>query len=263
MVPARAICRSLHGPGQNGADLGTCHLVPSGLLIAAVETPQLPREHPYLPVHDTEALSPVVERLRQGEEVLALFKAAADGRSAAAHAAWLSARLTIGELQRLLLPGCDERCQSRFHEPDAFVVIADLAVDPAPARPGPWWEDWNAAMQSRHQSRPIWFAGAPAMGATPDAQRLPAGSELIRIASTDPYWVHYDHVSRETLFQVASGPLEGERIVAVTFGHSALLPGFAGALIVPDHPPAHDPAVADHLLVAGWAAVRRGLPHEA
>jgi len=48
----------------------------------------------------------------------------------------------------------------------------------------------------------------------------------------------------------------------VTFGHSALLPGFAGELIVPDHPPARDPAVADQLLAAGWAAVRRGLPCE-
>ena len=105
-------------------------------------------------------------------------------------------------------------------------------------------------------------AGAPAMGDTPEDQRLPAGSELLRITSTDPYWVHYDHVSRETLFEVASGSLEGERLIAVTFGHSALLPGFAGELIVPDHPPARDPAVADQLLAAGWAAVRRGLPCE-
>jgi len=225
-------------------------------------SPQLPPERPYLPVHDTVALSGVVERLRQGEEVLAFFEAAVTDRNAAAYAEWLSARLTIGELQRLLLPGCDERCQERFHEPDAFVVLADLALDPAPPRPASWWEDWNATMERRHQAKPISFAGAPAMGATRDDQRLPSGSELVRIASTDPYWVHYDHVSRETLFQVASGPLEGERLVAVTFGHSPLLPGFAGALVVPDHPPARDPAVADRLLAAGWAAVRRGLPYE-
>ena len=225
-------------------------------------SPQLPRERPYLPVHETVALSGVVERLRQGEEVLAVFDTAALRRNATDYATWLSARLAIGELQRLLLPGCDERCQSRFHEPDAFVVLADLALDPAPARPASWWEDWNAAMERRHQAKPIWFAGAPAMGDTPEDQRLPAGSELLRVTSTDPYWVHYDHVSRETLFQVASGPLEGERLIAVTFGHSALLPGFAGELIVPDHPPARDPAVADQLLAAGWAAVRRGLPCE-
>jgi len=225
-------------------------------------TPQLPLGRPYLPLHDTVALSDVVERLRQGEEVLAVLDADASHRPAAAYAEWLSARLTVGELQRLLLPGCDDRCQSRFHEPDAFVALADLALDPAPARPASWWEDWNAAMERRHQTKPIWFAGAPALPATPDDQRLPAGSELLRIASTDPYWVHYDHVNRETLFQVASGPLEGERLVAVTFGHSALLPGLAGALIVPDHPPARDPAIADRLLAAGWAAVRRGLPHE-
>ena len=94
-------------------------------------SPQLPPERPYLPVHDTVALSGVVERLRQGEEVLAFFEAAVTDRNAAAYAEWLSARLTIGELQRLLLPGCDERCQERFHEPDAFVVLADLALDPA------------------------------------------------------------------------------------------------------------------------------------
>jgi hypothetical protein len=225
-------------------------------------TPQLPSERPYLPMHDTGALSDVVERLRRGEEVLAMFDAAETRSNAASYAEWLSARLTVGELQRLLLPGCDARCQSRFHEPDAFVVLADLALDPAPARPTSWWEDWNAAMERRHQAKPIWFAGAPALGATRDDQRLPLGSELLRITSTDPYWVHYDHVNRETLFQVASGPLEGERVVAVTFGHSALLPGLAGALIVPDHPPARDPAVVDRLLAAGWAAVRRGLPYE-
>jgi hypothetical protein len=225
-------------------------------------SPQLPRERPYFPVHDTVALSGVVERLRQGEEVLAVFDAAGLRRNATDYATWLSARLTIGELQRLLLPGCDERCQPRFHEADAYVVLADLALDPAAARPASWWEDWNAAMERRHQAKPIWFAGAPAMGDTPEHQRLPAGSELLRVTSTDPYWVHYDHLSRETLFQVASGPLEGERLIAVTFGHSALLPGMAGALIVPDHPPTRDPAVADRLLAAGWAAVRRGLPYE-
>jgi hypothetical protein len=225
-------------------------------------SPQLPPERPYLPAHDTAVLSGVVERLRQGEEVLALFDGNGAGRNAAEYAEWLSARLTVGELQRLLLPPCDERCQSRFHEPDAFLVLADLALDRAPARPVSWWEDWNAAMEQRHQARPMWFAGAPALGDTQEDQRLPAGTELIRVTSTDPYWVHYEHVSRETLFQVASGPMEGEHLVAVTFGHSALLPGLAGALIVPDHPPARDPVVADRILAAGWAAVRRGLPHE-
>jgi hypothetical protein len=194
--------------------------------------------------------------------VLALFDGNGTGRNPGGYAEWLSARLTVGELQRLLLPPCDERCHSRFHEPDAFVVLADLALDHAPARPASWWEDWNAAMERRHQAKPMWFAGAPALGDTRDDQRLVTGSELIRVTSTDPYWVHYEHVSRETLFQIASGPLEGQHLVAVTFGHSALLPGLAGALIVPDHPPARDPSVADRMLAAGWAAVRRGLPHE-
>jgi len=38
-------------------------------------TPQLPQGRPYLPLHDTVALSDVVERLRQGEEVLAVLDA--------------------------------------------------------------------------------------------------------------------------------------------------------------------------------------------
>src|SRR6266705_96827 len=42
---------------------------------ARMASPQLPPERPYLPVHDTVALSGVVERLRQGEEVLAFFDA--------------------------------------------------------------------------------------------------------------------------------------------------------------------------------------------
>ena len=134
-------------------------------------TPQLPLGRPYLPVHDTVALSDVVQRLRQGEEVLGVLDADPGSRPAAGQVEWLSARLTIGELQRLLLPGCDDRCQSRFHEPDAFVAIADLALDSAPTRPASWWEDWNAAMERRHQARPIWFAGAPALQATPDDQR--------------------------------------------------------------------------------------------
>jgi hypothetical protein len=224
--------------------------------------PQPPGERPYLPAHDTSSVSAVIQRVLQGEEVLAVIDPSASCRDVATYSVWLSARLTVGELQRLLLPGCDQRCLALIHDPDAFVALADLALDPAPARPYPWWEDWNAAMERQHQTKPIWFAGAPALEATPDDQRLPAGTELLRVASTDPYWVHYDHVSRETLFRIMNGPLQGGSLIAVTFGHSALLPGLAGALIAPDHPPAGDPAVAVRLLAAGWAAVRRGLPYE-
>src|SRR5438105_9412906 len=104
-------CWSLVGIG---AVFGTCHVGPSGFLMHRMASPQLPPERPYLPAHDTAALSGVVERLRQGEEVLALFDGNGPGRNAAEFSEWLSARLTVGELQRLLLPPCDERCQSRF-----------------------------------------------------------------------------------------------------------------------------------------------------
>src|SRR2546429_5866393 len=139
---------------------------------------------PSHPGHDAMAHAGWSEMRLLGEECLPFGEAAVTARNAAAYAEWLSARLTIGELQRLLLPGCDERCQERFHEPDAFVALADLALDPAPPRPASWWEDWNATMERRHQAKPISFAGAPAMGATRDDQRLPSGSELVRIPST-------------------------------------------------------------------------------
>jgi hypothetical protein len=217
---------------------------------------------PYVPEDEAVAASSVVELVRQGEEVLALIDPAARGRDLIEFHAWLSARLTIGELQRLLLPRCDDRCATLDHRPDEFVVLADIAVDEAQARPQSWWESWNDALEHEHQAKRMWFAGSPALLATDPTRRLVAGTELTRVAVTDPYWVHYDHLGQETLYRIESGPHHGERLIAVTFGHSPLLPGFAGALIVPDHPPVRDRIVAVRFLAAGWAAVERGLPHE-
>jgi hypothetical protein len=208
------------------------------------------------------AFSVAVQRVRQGENVLTLIDPAAAARDPERFSTWLSARLTVGELQRLMLPGCDERCRARPHHPDKFVVLADLALDPTPPRSTLRWEGWNGTLQRRYQSGRIMFAGTPANPATRPDRRLKAGTRLVRIASTDPFWVHYDAVARETLFRIASGRHEGDTVIAVTFGTSPLLPGLAGALIVPDHPPVHDPAVAVRFLAAGWAAVERGLPYE-
>jgi hypothetical protein len=208
------------------------------------------------------AFSVAVHRVRQGEDVLTLIDPAAVRRDPAHFSAWLSARLSVGELQRLMLPPCDERCRSIRHRADAYVVLADLALDPAEPRSTSRWEGWNATLERQHQSGRLLFAGTPANAATRPDRRLKRGTLLTRITSTDPFWVHYDAVPRETLFRIATGRHEGDALIAVTFGSSPLLPGLAGALIVPDHPPVHDAMVANRFLAAGWAAVERGLPHE-
>jgi hypothetical protein len=100
------------------------------------------------------------------------------------------------------------------------------------------------------------------MPLTPPGRRLLAGTELRRIATTDPYWVTYDGAPQETLFRIEDGTLAGDSLVTVSFGHAPLLPALAGTLVAPDHPPTRDPAVAVRLLAAGWAAVERGLPYE-
>ena len=208
------------------------------------------------------AFSVAVHRVRQGEDVLTLIDPAAVQRDPERFSAWLSARLSVGELQRLMLPPCDERCRPVPHRADAYVVLADLALDPTQPRSAPRWEGWNATLERQHQSGRLLFAGTPANAATRPDRRLKRGTLLTRITSTDPFWVHYDAVPRETLFRIASGRHEGDTLIAVTFGSSPLLPGLAGALIVPDHPPVHDAMVATRFLAAGWAAVERGLPHE-
>lgn len=206
--------------------------------------------------------SVAVHRVRQGEDVLTLIDPAAAQRDPARFGAWLSARLSVSELQRLMLPPCDGRCRSSPHRPDAYVVLADIALDPTQPRSQSRWEGWNATLQREYQSGRILFAGTPANAATRPDRRLKAGTRLTRVTATDPYWVHYDAVPREMLFRIASGRHTGDTLIAVTFGSSPLLPGLAGALIVPDHPPVHDPMVAERLLAAGWAAVERGLPYE-
>ena len=206
--------------------------------------------------------SVAVHRVRQGEDVLTLIDPAAAQRDPARFGAWLSARLSVSELQRLMLPPCDARCRSSPHRPDAYVVLADIALDPTQPRSQSRWEGWNATLQREYQSGRILFAGTPANAATRPDRRLKAGTRLTRVTATDPFWVHYDAVPREMLFRIASGRHRGDTLIAVTFGSSPLLPGLAGALIVPEHPPVHDAMVAERLLAAGWAAVERGLPYE-
>jgi hypothetical protein len=224
--------------------------------------PQRAARDPLAAVHRRDALSQAVGFIRDGETVLSLIDPAAHGRDPEVFTAWLQARLTIAELPRVMLPACDARCAGVDHGTDQLVALSPLALDPTDPRPSRWWTSWNASLESEHQSGPIWFAGAPAMPLTPAAHRLEAGTRLRRVATTDPYHVTYDGEPQETLLRIEDGPLAGFSLIVISFGHSPLLPALAGALVVPDHPPARDPQVAARLLAAGWAAVERGLPYE-
>ena len=209
-----------------------------------------------------DALSQAVDLIRDGETVLSLIDPAAEGRDPEAFTAWLQARLTIAELPRVMLPGCDARCGGIEHSADRFATIGDLALDQTDPRPGTWWSAWNETLDRSHQSGPMWYAGAPAMPLTAPTHRLATGTRLRRIAVTDPRWVTYEGAPQEWLLRIEDGPLAGDSLVVVTFGHAPLMPALAGTLVAPDHPPARDPQVAVRILAAGWAAVERGLPYE-
>ena len=206
--------------------------------------------------------SAAVDLLRRGETVLTLIDPASRTRDPEVYARWLRARLTIGELPRLIQRPCDERCAGAVHHPDAWFVLSDIAVDPTEPRRPAWWSGWNATLELEHQSGSVWYAGSPRLPLTPQDRRITTGTRLRRVAATDPYWVAYDGAPQETLFHIEDGPHAGASLIAVTFGHSPLLPALAGALIAPDHAPNRDPAVAIRTLAAGWAAVQRGLPDE-
>lgn len=207
-------------------------------------------------------LSVAADLIRDGETVLSIIDPAARGRDPDAFTRWLSARLMIAELPRLMLPNCDDRCRGTSHAPERAVVLSDLAVDPTLPRAVTWWSGWNETLEQTMRRGSLWYAGAPALPVTPDARRLTAGTALRRVTTTDPYWVAYDGAAQETLYRIGDGPLAGGFVIAVSFGHAPLLPALAGIMVAPDHPPTRDPAVAVRLLAAGWAAVERGLPYE-
>ncbi len=224
-----------------------------------------PREAAHRP---SGRYSATVDRIARGEQVLALIEPHADP-SDTSYAEWLSSRLTIAQLPRIMLPACDQRCRGTNHDPTRWVAIADLALDPARPRDPARWQGWNATLNDRFAasrswfglaSGRTWFAGAPANPWTEAV--LGAGTRLRRLTVTDPEYVHYDGAPQETLFRVEEGPYRGDALIAVSFGLSPLLPGLAGVLIAPDHPPVRDTAVGVRMLAAGWAAVERGLPHE-
>ena len=208
------------------------------------------------------SFSIAVDQMRRGEQVVALLDPGARRRDATSSSMWLSARLSISELPRVLLPRCDDRCQEVPHDANAFVTLGNLALDMAEPRRTSWWESWNDTLQRDLRAARVWYAGAPTLPETPMSCQLEAGTRLKRITATDPYWVHYDTMDQEVLYRVEEGPRKGDMLIAVSFGLSPLLPGLAGALIAPDHPPVRDPDVAKRLLAVGWATVERGLPFE-
>ena len=208
------------------------------------------------------SFSIAVDQMRRGEQVVALLDPDARRPDATSSSMWLSARLSISELPRVLLPRCDERCQQVTHDPRSFVLIGNLALDVAEPRRTSWWESWNDTLQRDLRAVRVWYAGSPTLPDTPRSRQMDAGTRLTRMTATDPYWVHYDTMDQEVLYRVESGSRQGDVLIAVSFGLSPLLPGLAGALIAPDHPPVCDPDVAKRLLAVGWATVERGLPFE-
>lgn len=215
--------------------------------------------------HDAEAyqaFSIAIDRMRHGEDAEAAVAPEPRRPEAASSSVWLGARLSISELPRMVLPKCDERCLATEHDAHAYVVLAHLALDVTEPRRLSWWESWNESLQRDLRAVRVWYAGSPVLPDTPAARQLRTGTRLMRVTSTDPYWVHYDTMDQETLYRIESGPYEGDALIAASFGLSPLLPGLAGALIAPDHPPVRDPEVATRLLTAGWATVERGLPFE-
>lgn len=208
------------------------------------------------------AFAVAVDHMREGEQVVALVNPDAVRTHPSASSIWLGARLTIGELARRFLPRCDERCTNVPHEAHAFVALANLSLDPAEPRRATWWEGWTDSLQREQATRHAWYAGAPELPATPQSRRLAAGTRLHRLTVTDPYWVHYDTLEQETLYEIVDGPHAGDALVAASFGLSPLMPALAGALIAPDHPPVRDPATVRRMLAAGWDAVERALPFE-
>ena len=208
------------------------------------------------------SFSIAVEQMRRGEQVVALLDPEAPRPDATSSSMWLSARLSISELPRVLLPRCDDRCREVPHNAGAFVLLGNLALDVAEPRRTSWWESWNDTLQRDLRAERVWYAGSPTLPETPMASQLEAGTRLKRVTATDPYWVHYDTMDQEVLYRIESGARRGEMLIAVSFGLSPLLPGMAGALIAPDHPPVRDPAVAKRLLAVGWSTVERGIPFE-
>ena len=211
---------------------------------------------------DYRAFSIAIDRMRNREQAVALINPGARRPETAASNDWLSARLSIGALPQVVLPHCDARCAEVPHDSRSLVVLSDLALDATQPRRASWWESWNETLQRDLRKVRVWYAGSPLLPDTPPAHQLRAGTRLMRVTSTDPYWVHYDTMYQETLYRIESGRYEGDALIAASFGLSPLLPGLAGVLIAPDHPPVRDPEVAIRLLAAGWAAVERGLPFE-
>lgn len=211
---------------------------------------------------DYRAFSIAIDKMRNREQAVALINPEARRPETAAANDWLSARLSIGALPQVLLPHCDARCTEVAHDARSLVVLADLALDATQPRRSSWWESWNETLQGDLRAVRVWYAGSPLLPDTPPGRQLRAGTRLARVTTTDPYWVHYDTMYQETLYRIESGRYEGDALIAASFGLSPLLPGLAGTLIAPDHPPARDPEVAIRLLAAGWAAVERGLPFE-
>jgi hypothetical protein len=145
----------------------------------------------------------------------------------------LSARVALDRLSERLLP-CDERCDPD-HTSDRYLVIAALRIEQAAVAHDDW-EDPAAVATD-----------APTWRATDLDGLLPAGTRLEKLTSTDPLLVYHTQ-PEHTLFRILDGPFIDQRLIATTYGPSPLADAVAGAGIVLDHPPAHDPRLVRRLV---------------
>jgi hypothetical protein len=165
--------------------------------------------------------------------------------------AWIERRLKV-EHAPSAWPPCDERCGVVAHDPDVFLVLGDLEVASTHARGGGWW---NYHHPQELEREPEWEAVAAAKSSCPADRTLPRATRLRRLATTDDEWdcIYNPGVPVfEALYDIIDGPFRGAQLVAVVFGPSTIAKGCAGKLIVPDHPPAHDPtALTERIAMLG------------
>lgn len=167
-----------------------------------------------------------------------------DGASAA-----LIARTSLDHLVAGLLPACDDRCLGR-HDPDAYVTLADIALEPTawPPDPNVYWESAASI-----PAKPTGLRLATDIGGA-----LPKYTALGRVTVTSSVVTRHDTVPELTLFEIVEGNRRGQLFAAVTYGPSSFAAAVAGCAIVPDHPPTRDESFASLVIGRAREIQRRG-----
>jgi hypothetical protein len=128
------------------------------------------------------------------------------------------------------------------------VCLGSLRIDRARVlEPDTWEEPEMAALQP---AATTWFA--PRLGGV-----LAEGTRLRRLTATSRILTYHTRPEL-TLFEIDSGPFRGDHLMVITYGPSDFASAEAGATVVLDHPPAHDPTLGQRLLAKAREIVTRG-----